>query len=96
MLLEAGRKTPGLLQDPPPFVLQRGLKDFYVEYELNVYARDLSSPLTTYSVLHQNIQDIFNEHGVQIMSPNYEADPENPKIVPKDKWFLAPAKKPEA
>jgi hypothetical protein len=41
--------------------------------------------------LHANIQDAFNEHGVQIMSPNYEADPAGPKVVPRDKWFQPPA-----
>ena len=41
--------------------------------------------------LHANIQDAFNEYGVQIMSPNYEADPSEPKVVPKDKWDAAPA-----
>jgi hypothetical protein len=40
--------------------------------------------------LHANIQDLFNEHGVQIMSPNYVFDPAAPKLVPKDKWFAAP------
>ena len=45
--------------------------------------------------LHANIQDVFNEHGVQIMSPAYEADPAESKIVPPDKWYEAPAKKPE-
>ncbi|UTA53320.1 hypothetical protein L3D22_13200 [Lysobacter soli] len=45
------------------------------------------------STLHANIQDAFNEAGVQIMSPNYEADPEAPKIVPKTHWegLVAPA-----
>jgi len=28
---------------------------------------------TTYSDLHQNIQDKFNEAGVEIMSPHYSA-----------------------
>ena len=45
--------------------------------------------------LHANIQDAFNEYGVQIMSPNYEADSDAPKIVPRDKWFAAPAVRPE-
>ena len=44
--------------------------------------------------LHANIQDAFNEYGVQIMSPNYEADPEGDKIVPVDQWYAAPAKHP--
>jgi hypothetical protein len=42
--------------------------------------------------LHQNIQDSFNEYGVQIMSPNYIADRASPTVVPKERWFAAPAK----
>jgi hypothetical protein len=45
------------------------------------------------SGLHAHVLDVFNEHGVQIMSPNYEADPESPKVVPKDKWFEPPARR---
>jgi hypothetical protein len=48
-----------------------------------------------YSELHQNIQDAFNEYGVQIMSPSYRFDPERPKVVPKDKWYAPPAKAPD-
>ena len=93
LLLMAAEKTEGILKDPPPFVLQRELQDFYVKYELNAFTSDTLKMFRTYSTLHQNIQDAFNEYGVQIMSPNYEADPEGPKVVPKDKWFEAPAKK---
>jgi hypothetical protein len=45
-----------------------------------------------YTALHRNILDVFNEHGVQIMTPAYEGDPEIPKVVPKDQWFSTPAK----
>ena len=44
------------------------------------------------SNLHANVQDVFNEHGVQIMSPHYLGDPEQAKIVPKSRWYEAPAK----
>ncbi len=44
-----------------------------------------------YTALHQNTLDVFNEYGVQIMTPAYEGDPEVPKLVPKDQWFMAPA-----
>jgi hypothetical protein len=44
------------------------------------------------STLHSNVLDVFNEYGVQIMSPNYEVDPEGLKIVPKDKWYAEPAR----
>jgi len=66
-----------------------------VNYELNVYCTDDSRIPWFYSELHRNIQDVFNEHGVQIMSPAYEGDPESPKVVPPEQWFAAPASRPE-
>jgi small-conductance mechanosensitive channel len=95
MLLMAAEKTPGLLREPPPFVLQKSLDDFYVNYELNVYTDNPLEMARLYSELHQNIQDAFNEYGVQIMSPSYRFDPDQPKVVPKDKWYVAPAKPPD-
>ena len=94
LLLMAAERTPGLLKDPPPFVFQKSLDDFYVSYELNVYTDMPHAMGRLYSDLHQNIQDCFNEYGVQIMSPNYEADRPEPPIVPKERWYEAPAKPP--
>jgi small-conductance mechanosensitive channel len=94
LLLMATERTEGLLKDPPPFVLQQSLGDFAVNYELNAHCKDEHRMPALYSALHANIQDVFNEHGVQIMSPAYEADPAGPKIVPPEKWYEAPAKKP--
>lgn len=94
MLLLAAKRTGDLKQDPPPFVLQKTLGDFAVSYELNVYCDQEHRMPALYSELHANIQDVFNEHGVQIMSPAYEADPADQKIVPPEKWYEAPAKKP--
>jgi small-conductance mechanosensitive channel len=73
-------------------VLQTALADFYVEYTLLVAPERPEDRLAVLSTLHAHVQDAFNEHGVQIMSPNYEADPEQPKLVPRDRWFAAPAK----
>jgi small-conductance mechanosensitive channel len=72
-------------------VLQRSLGDFCVVYELNVYTDESHGQMQRYTDLHRNILDVFNEYGVQIMTPAYEGDPEQPKVVPKDQWFLAPA-----
>jgi hypothetical protein len=47
-----------------------------------------------YSELHRNILDVFNEYGVQIMTPAYESDPAEPKVVPRDKWHPPPASAP--
>ncbi len=94
LLLMAAERTPGLMREPAPFILQTSLDDFYVSYELNVYTDDPQRMPWTYADLHRNIQDAFNEYGVQIMSPSYRFDPDRPKIVPKDQWYAAPAKPP--
>jgi small-conductance mechanosensitive channel len=91
MLLEAAARTPGLLREPPPFVLQKVLGTFAVDYEINAYCDNPQAMFPLYSVLHRNILDLFNEHGVQIMTPAYEGDPAEPKVVPRDQWFAAPA-----
>jgi small-conductance mechanosensitive channel len=91
MLLEAARRTPGLAQEPPPFVLQTSLSDFYVEYELNARLERPERRVWVQSDLQACIQDVFNEHGVQIMSPHYWQDPPRPHVVPKANWFLPPA-----
>jgi hypothetical protein len=83
LLLLAAERTGQVLRVPAPFVLQRALDDFYVNYELNVYVASSDDMPSLYSELYQNIQDAFNEYGVQIMSPHYVADPESAKIVPR-------------
>ena len=96
MLLEAARRTAGLLTEPAPFVLQKLLGDFAVTYELNAYCGVDRQLFRLYSALHANIQDVFNEYGVQIMSPAYEADPAAAKVVPPEQWYASPAQKPDA
>ena len=91
MLIQAARRTPGIRAEPEPFVLQRSLGDFAVNYEINAYTNEPRRILATYSDLHRNILDVFNEYGVQIMTPAYEGDPEQPKLVPRDQWFMSPA-----
>ena len=45
------------------------------------------------SALHRAVLDVFNEYGIQIMTPGYEGDPERPKVVPREQWYAAPAKR---
>ncbi len=91
MLLAAARRTDGVEADPAPFVLQRSLQDFYVDYELNVHTKVPDRRPWLLGELHRHIQDEFNTHGVQIMSPHYRGDPEQPKVVPQAQWFAPPA-----
>ena len=95
MLIEAAGRTEGLLKEPPPLVLQRSLSDYYVEYMLGTRIAEPQTRIAVLDVLHRNIQDVFNEYGVQIMSPHYMADPAEKVWVPKEKWYESPAKKGE-
>ena len=94
MLLLAAGRTPGVCQQPAPRVLQRSLGDFYVEYRLLVQLLPLERPEErplVLSDLHAQIQDVFNEYGVQIMSPHFMLQSHRPVVVPKSDWFAAPA-----
>jgi len=72
LLIDAALKTENVLATPAPFVLQTSLDDYYVSYQINAYTDAPSLMAVTYSSLHQNIQDTFNEAGVEIMSPQYQ------------------------
>ncbi len=91
LLEEAAARTPGLRQEPPPFVLQTGLADWYPEYRLVATIEDPPSRPQVLSVLHANIQDLFNQYGVQIMSPHYINDPPEPFLVPLERRSPLPA-----
>jgi len=96
MLISAAERTDGVLRQPEPRVFQTALSDFYVEYRL-VCQATFTEPrprAEVLSVLHGNIVDIFNEHGVQIMSPHYFADPAEAKVVARANWYAPPARPP--
>ena len=91
MLLRAAAQTDGLLREPKPFVREKQLRTFDVEYEINAYCDSPHAVESLYAALHRNILDVFNEYGVQIMTPAYEGDPRQDKVVTKERWYLAPA-----
>jgi small-conductance mechanosensitive channel len=91
LLLLAAERTPGIRRTPAPYVLQRALSDFYVEYELRAHIERPEDRFRVLSDLHGQIQDAFNEFGVQIMSPAFESQPNQPVIVPRSRWHAAPA-----
>jgi small-conductance mechanosensitive channel len=73
LLTRAADRTNGVLKDPQPFVLQTSLNDFFVTYQLNAYTDQPNRMACVYSELHQNIQDSFNEGGIEITSPHFTA-----------------------
>ncbi len=98
MLLLAAERTPGVLREPKAFVVQTALSDFYVEYRLICCAGSEGPQQRALALdaLLANIQDVFNEYGVQILSPHYMVDPAQPQVVPKDKWYVPPAQAPDS
>lgn len=91
MLKLAASRTSGINRDIPPLVRQLALQDWYVAYELQVRLKAGESLAGVRSTLHGHIQDVFNEFGVQIMSPNFISQPEQPVLVTKSNWFAPPA-----
>ena len=73
LLIEAAKRAPLVFKEPEPFVLQTSLDDFYVSYELNAYTDAFKKIPFIYSEIHKHILDIFDEAGIEILSPGYTA-----------------------
>ena len=85
LLIDAALNTPGVVDDPRPFVLETSLSDWYPVYQVNAYIKEADKMPQIYSNLHPNIQDKFNEAGIEIMSPHYMAMRDgNETTIPKD------------
>jgi small-conductance mechanosensitive channel len=95
LLLLAAERTDGVRREPPPMVVKDALENSCVRYRLMVGLIEPATRVLMRDRLHASILDVFNEYGVQIMTPSYEGDPEAPKIVPRDRWFTAPAREQE-
>lgn len=95
MLELAAHRASGIDHRQPPLVRQLGLMDWYVSYELQVRLLEETSLSDARTVLHSNIQDVFNEFGVQIMSPNFVMQPKGSVVVAKEDWYAEPALAPQ-
>ena len=85
LLTDAALACPLIEKEPAPYVYQTSLDDFYVSYRINAFTREPNKQAAIYSALHANIQDKFNEAGVEIMSPHYKALRDgNATTVPAD------------
>ncbi len=90
ILIEAARRTEGILEDPPPFVLQTSLNDFHISYEINAYTNRPNDNHNIYSRLHANIQESFNGQAWKSCRPPFwrcgtaTPSPLRPRIGRKD------------
>lgn len=72
LLLDAAKKTKGVITHPEPYIIQKGLDDFSVRYEINAYTDQPNRQATIYSSLHENIQDNFTQAGISLIAPILE------------------------
>lgn len=72
-LTAAALATPNILKEPPPFVLQTSLDDFYVSYQLNAFTDQPNRMALIYSDLYKNILVKCDAAGIEILSPHYHA-----------------------
>lgn len=93
LLLLAADRTDGIRRDPRPLVVKDRLDENFVRYRLLVSLTDQTARVPTRDRLHASILDVFNEYGVQIMAPTYQTDPNEPKVVPRERWYEAPARR---
>lgn len=95
MLELAAKRAKCVDLSQPPLVRQLSLMDWYIAYELQVRLLPGQSLAAARNELHSNIQDVFNEFNVQIMSPNFVMQPEGAVMVAKENWYPAPASAPD-
>jgi small-conductance mechanosensitive channel len=69
LLIKAARMTEGVLNDREPFVLDKKFENLSQEYEINAYITEVNRISRIYSDLHYNIQNVFTEAGVELLTP---------------------------
>ena len=80
IMIEAADRSPLINKERKPFVLQTALNDYHISYQLNAFTEHADKIPGVYSELHQNIQQIFAENKIEIMSPGFTVlrnSPEN-------------------
>lgn len=87
LMIQAALATPYIEAQPSPFVLQTKLDDWYVVYQINAYTRNPDKMALIYSQLHANIQDIFNEAGIEVMSPHFMGVRQNDQVIMPEEYL---------
>ena len=87
LMIQSALATPHIEAEPRPFVLQTKLDDWYVVYQINAYTRHPEYMAGIYSQLHANIQDIFHEAGIEVMSPHFMGVRQNDQVIMPDEFL---------
>jgi small-conductance mechanosensitive channel len=74
ILIKAALATPHVQKVPKPFVLQTAMDDFYANYQINCYTKEVDLVPKIYSDLYQNIQNGFHEMGLDMTAPHFRVN----------------------
>jgi small-conductance mechanosensitive channel len=71
ILIDAALKTEHVQKSPKPFVLQTALDDFYAEYQINMYTKEINKAPAIYSALYTNIQNGFAAENIDLTAAHF-------------------------
>jgi small-conductance mechanosensitive channel len=71
ILINAALATNHVLKNPKPFVLQTAMDDFYANYQINCYTKEVEKVPAIYSQLYENIQSGFRSAGIDMTAAHY-------------------------
>ena len=71
LLIDAALATPGVLDNPHPFVLEKEMNDNYMSYQINAYIKDADQMPVILSDMMQNIQDYFIAEGIDLVATHF-------------------------
>jgi small-conductance mechanosensitive channel len=72
ILIAAALETSHVLKSPKPFVLQTALDDFYANYQINLYTKEVEKVPRIYSELYEHLQDAFKAANIDLTAPTYQ------------------------
>ncbi|GAA5494194.1 hypothetical protein Rhal01_00352 [Rubritalea halochordaticola] len=84
LMQDAASNTTQIKDSPKPRIIQEELGDFAVKYTLVFNVDDPQRKPAILTEVHTKIQDGFAREGIQIMSPHFNMQPEDPVLPPRD------------
>jgi small-conductance mechanosensitive channel len=84
ILIQAALKTVYVQPEPKPFVLQTAMDDFYANYQINLFTKDVDKVPAIYSDLYKNIQNGFHAAGIDMTVAHFRSNlPATPYVPPE-------------
>jgi small-conductance mechanosensitive channel len=89
LLLEAAKKTAGIIAEPAPLVLLKRFDSYAAVYELRAYTNKPNDFLKIQSDIRKNVYELFQMHGLDLTVPqaqsNFDATSEKREGLSFDK-----------